>query len=389
MSRVDRDEVLASLTASDVAAQYGIAGRWGGRWMRSRSCGADHHGTAAFGLSTEGRWHCHACDEGGDLLALVARCERLDVRADFGRVLEVAAQIAGVDVDLEFGKPPPPMPSKPPPAPPMLELGERLDIARRRAAWIWERLSADGVARALTWRGLSYHMHPRALADVRLLGYRGTGAALVPPPEVAATDRERHALRAIYSTRPGYAVAVRHVETGELCDVRARAFEPPADAPKILGMPGGVTVDARRAGPDLVACYGWPHALERDCVVVVEGWADYLTAAHRWPAVDVLGAVDAGQYPLVASFAARYLAERGDAGLLVLVAQNDPAKLLDSGAVREGAADKAVNLASKRAIGLLGPERVRWIECAAFDVNDLNDLAQARRLEELPDFGDA
>lgn len=391
---IDKAEILARLDAATVASHYQIAGRWAGRWLRSRSCGRDHHGTAAMGLAADGKWHCHACDDGGDLLALVARCEGLDVASDFGRVLEVAAQLAGVDLslDVEFGAPTPPPPRRPPPAPPLLKLRERLATAQPRARWIWERLGAC-PARCLAWRGLTLErLHPRAQANVRQLGFvarpgeqlaRDQLPAELGAPGPDGRDPVARSIWSAYSRDPGYALAVRHVETGALVDVRARFFEPRADQPKILGMLGGVTTDPRAdGGADLVGCYGWPHALEAGELVVVEGWADYLTACERWPRADVLGAVDAGQYPLVASFAARYLAERGDDGLLVLVAQHDAARPDGS----PGAADRAVNLASKRAINLLGPTRVRWIECQTYGTKDLNDLAQAARLGDLPEL---
>lgn len=387
--KIDKAEILARLTAEHVANHYAIAGRWAGRWLRSRSCGSDYHATAAMGLAADGKWHCWSCDAGGDLLALVARCERLDVASDFGRVLEVAAQLAGVDLSLEveFGAPTPAPPRKAPPAPPVIELRERLAKAQPRARWIWEHLGPM-TARSLSWRSIG-ELPPRAAANVRSLGFVWSADEIGKfdreslPSSVAPDKASSRSIWSTYCRDPGYAIAVRHVETGALVDVRARYFEPKPDAPKILGMLGGVCSDARRdGGADLVGCYGWPHALEADQVVVVEGWADYLTACERWPRADVLGAVDAGQYPLVASFAARHLAERGDDGLLVLVAQND-AKRPDG---TPGAADRAVNLASKRAINLLGPPRVRWIECSAYSEKDLNDIAQAGRLADLPEL---
>lgn len=42
--------------------------------------------------------HCHGCHEGGDLLDLVAAVHGLDVRRSFPRVLEVTAQLLGVDL---------------------------------------------------------------------------------------------------------------------------------------------------------------------------------------------------------------------------------------------------------------------------------------------------
>src|SRR5678816_2262170 len=101
--QVDRETVLAHLRPGDVAHHIGIAGTWRGRWLRSRRCATADHSSDAFGLSQEGYWHCWACDTGGDLLALVAAAENLDLRADFPRVLEIAAAIAGVETSEDWG----------------------------------------------------------------------------------------------------------------------------------------------------------------------------------------------------------------------------------------------------------------------------------------------
>lgn len=399
MTRFDRDAVLERLTVDQVAETYGIAGRWAGRWLRSRRCPTDHHSTDAFGLSREGKWHCWSCDTGGgDLLSLIALAEGLDCRADFPALLEIAAGIAGVEPEVDFGEAPAPTrrPRAVPPAPPVEPIADRLQAAQRRADWVWNHLKPPvraietGRHPYLEERGIRWALLPAtAREDVRELGFwtvPGDYEALIG---LVGTEPISRTFRAIYSGDQGLAIAVRHIDTGLLCDVRARRYAPAAGAPKILGMPGGLTVDARDFGSsDLVACYGWPHALTGDLVIVVEGWADYLTACLRWPHASVLGAVDAGQYPLVAAFAARYLAERGR-GRLVLVAQDDGEREHKShdGTIEmvPGAADRAVNAASKRAIALLGPESVGWIEARPFGVKDLNDIARAGRLRELPE----
>jgi hypothetical protein len=42
------------------------------------------------------RVHCFGCDQSGDALSLIAQVEGLDLRTDFRRVLDVAADLAGV-----------------------------------------------------------------------------------------------------------------------------------------------------------------------------------------------------------------------------------------------------------------------------------------------------
>ena len=88
---LDKDIVLASLRASDVAAHYGITGPWRGRWMRSSRCAVADHGSDAFGISQDGKWHCWACDTGGDLLKLIAIGERMlqtETEADAARLAD-------------------------------------------------------------------------------------------------------------------------------------------------------------------------------------------------------------------------------------------------------------------------------------------------------------
>lgn len=385
---IDKEDVLSRLTPDLVAAQYGIVGRWQGRWLRARRCGLVDHTAAAFGLSREGTWHCWSCDEGGgDLLSLVAWAEGLDCKTEFPAVIEVAAQIAGVEAD-DFGAPA----RKPRATRPVVELApfrERLEIATGRAAWIWARMDGDvaRIDRAIAWRNITLTRKTRD--DVKLLGGYDWTHALAK----AKDERLARSLKAIYASQPGYAIVVRSIESGAPVDVRARRFEPREGEPKILGMPGGLTIDSRTDGAsDLVGCYGMPHALQADLVIVAEGWCDYLTAAWRWPHADALGAVDAGQYPLVAAYAARYLAERGQ-GKLVLVVQDDgegKPDPRDETKVIPPAAARAADLASKRAIGLLGPHAVSWIDCRAYGATpgkkwDLNDIVRTGRANQLPE----
>lgn len=63
------------------------------------------------------RWRCFACSASGDALTLVAVTHGLDVRNDFGRVLEVAAGIAGVRLEREPGRGEPMPTPRPQPAP--------------------------------------------------------------------------------------------------------------------------------------------------------------------------------------------------------------------------------------------------------------------------------
>lgn len=355
----DRQTVVDALRADLVAAHYAIPGKWHGRWLRSRRCPMSDHDTAAFGLSRDGKWTCFVCDDGGDLLALIAAAERLDVVRDFPRVLEIAAEIAGVDPD-DFGGIIPPVR---PPIPELPPIAQRLALARTRASWLWKRLHPpDKVADIyLAERGFD------ADQICRLETLASTPIRITP--EECASSDDAAKLGRMWS-QVGVCVPVRSVVDGDLVDVRCRRVRPRENQPKIIGMIGGVTRDR----DTLIGCYGRPHELgqnlprdARKLVVVVEGWADYLTGLVRWDEeADVLGAVDAGSYPLVAEFAARHAAKVG--GSVLLVAQWDG---------DDGAAATAVDEGARRAIRELGPTRVSYLECKPS--KDLNELHFAAR----------
>jgi hypothetical protein len=369
---ISRDQVLEALRAEDVAAHYDIKGPWRGRWMRAPRCFVADHGGDAMGLARDGMWHCHSCDDGGDLLKGIALAERLDIKADFRKVIEVAAAIAGVEDEDNFGetqKPPKPERPKPPALP---SLAERVAIAKKRAAWLWANLTegSRGVALYLEQRGLD------AAAVCARETIKTTPLAIERSKLTGNEDREK--LGRMFSVA-GIAIPVRHVVDGSLVDVRVRRFEPRPDQPKVIGMLGGVVSERH----ELVGCYGNPHLITSDCVVVVEGVADYLTALQIWPHADVLGATHAGVYPLVARHAAKCLGQNGG-GTVILVAQRDFAG--DDAAYKatwkdangkpvDGAADRAVDEATKNVISLLGVYACAWVECAPH--KDLNDRWRA------------
>lgn len=342
--KLERATVRDALDPIAVAQHCGIESlRWAGRWARSRRCAETDHSTTAFAVSRDGMWHCFGCGTGGDLFALIAIAERLDVKADFPKVLTIAAEIAGIDAEEEYDDFGPP-PSKaqrltraaPPPMP---ELGERISKAATSATWLWDRLSPPD-------RASKMYLESRGLL------------ALPPHAEIRATPLRMSKTQAEQNKSamtifrmwgiPGIAVPVRHVETGTIVDVRCRRYEVSGDEPKVIGMLGGVTThNPDGKGAELVACYGNPHKLSTGIVIVVEGLADTLTAMQIWPDFDVLGAVDAAQYPLVAGFAADYCAR--SSARLVLVAQHDHIPV-DDPVSDTGAADKAVDKAATRAL---------------------------------------
>lgn len=382
-----RDDVVAALRAEDVAQHLGITGQWRGRWMHARRCGETDHGSDAFAISRDGKWHCHSCDKGGDLLLLLALGEGIDIKADFPRVLALAAAIAGVDDGNEFGAPAKPKAPDRPPAAPLPPLPERISLAKRRAAWVWNRLynDVDSVTDAyLRSRGVD-PLAVRKREEIR------TTPLKIPRPDQSASD-ELKALWWTMGARRGalaIVVPVRSVDDGAPVDLRARRIEPEEGQPKIIGMVGGVTSAPAERGKtrQLVGCYGNPHAIDSDTVVIVEGLMDYLTALAVWPNAQVLGAVEAGSLGLVTGHAARALAARDSTSRLLIVEQADPPRRNKAtGAVMPGAADASINedpnAATKVSVRHLGPHRVGWMFCVlaggSDSVKDLNDLVQAR-----------
>lgn len=381
-----RDDVVAALRAEDVAHHLGITGQWRGRWMHARRCGETDHGSDAFAISRDGKWHCHSCDKGGDLLRLIALGEGIDIKTDFPRVLEVAAGIAGIEDPDDFTSSSRRPAPKPRPAPPVLPpLPERIATAKKRAAWVWERLSDDErtVSSYLRSRGLKFSadgvsVDQRVVPGVRI-GHgrediKATPLQIQPPPPDASAD-----LRTLWWTfgmQPGaraIVVPVRAVDDGRMVDLRARRLSPLEGQPKIIGMVGGVTSSPAERGQTrrLIGCYGRPHDIDSDHVIVVEGLMDYLTALAVWPNAQVLGAVEAGSLALVSGHAAAALAAAGGSGRLTIVEQDDKPRLNKAGEMIAGAADRSVNedpnAATKVAVRLLGPRRVGWLFCGPTD----------------------
>lgn len=389
---LDRSAILSALRVEDVLQHFAIPGQWRGRWFRSRRCPASDHEGEAFGISREGRFHCHSCDQGGDLLRLVAFGHGLDPRTDFQKVLEIAAEIAGVQDDDSFGGSDAASKAVPrAPLPPVPPLAERIAVAKRRAAWVWDRLMQreemprSGADRYLAQERKLDTVGLRKLEDLRETPLR------VTPQEAARSEDLQRFVRSF--NVPGVALPVRAVDDGSLVDIRIRRYEPREGQPKIVGMLGGVTIGpADRGGVrQLVGCYGHPECIDPGqsrLVVIVEGALDYLTALCVFPEAQTLGAVDAGCMGLVAAHAARQLASYPGAQLLI-VEQADPPREQADGSVKLGSGDRSVNedvnAATKVAVRILGPRRVGWLFCGAkhdggppvCDCKDLNDLVRA------------
>lgn len=386
----DRATIQAALRAEDVVTHFAIPGQWRGRWLRSRRCSLGDHDTDAFGIARDGRWHCWSHDQGGDLLKLIAVGEKLDMRNDFPRILEIAAQIAGIEDDESFGAPERPKPKAREPLPPLPSLAERVAVAKKRATWVWSRLlsydEASIIRAGIRRSAGDGYLQSRALKVSRV---REAEELRETPIRSTADERAKHPdlQRLAYNfSVPGIALPVRHVLDGSLVDIRIRRYQPIEDQPKIVGMLGGVTAGPSEGGRprQLVGCYGNPHCIDPGpsrMVVCCEGAMDYLTALCVWPEAQVLGAVDAGSLGLVAQHAARGLAEY-PGGKLLIVEQND-----GIGAAADRSVNEDPNAATKVAVRILGPKRVGWLFCSGepqgigvpSSTKDLNDLLRAGR----------
>lgn len=98
MSGLDADEVRASLQASSVLQHYGWKFRKSGSELESTSCPnrGDHSRRALLVNARTGRWQCFPCGTSGDLFSFIAAVERMSLPSEFRKVLDKAAEIAGI-----------------------------------------------------------------------------------------------------------------------------------------------------------------------------------------------------------------------------------------------------------------------------------------------------
>lgn len=277
MATISRDDVRAALRSDQVVERYGL------RLRGSATC----RGTCTFCASASrepfcldagsGRWICHACNASGDLLALVAGLEGLDIRQDFRRVLAIAADACGVSV-----------------------AGVDVEVLRRKAAAYraeqaeQARLDTERRAKAeegapYFWRGLS----TRVMAGFRYLVHRGLAHAA---DEVRYTDAT---------------ICLPLWRWGKIVNVVRRRID---DAePKVIGI--------RNCGTD--ATFGDVGRVDNTTgpVVIVEGLTDWLAARCLSPERLVIGAHGAGRLGYAAKVAAPIARERG----AIIVPDNDAA----------------------------------------------------------------
>lgn len=271
---VDLDAVRTNLTAHAVIAHYGLTvRRCGGDEVESAWCPRRlDHSRRAFSLNVStGLWQCFACDYGGNLIQLVMELEG----KGFAEALPIAAQIAGVLPGMAMQ-----------PVSRKRETPVEADVdARRRAAITkaterWDRL-AKYDARGETYlkgRGLQAACFPS------LVRFRANG-----DPAIVLRTADDQIVN----------VVTRHID-GE---------------PKVRGQK-----DCPTAG---TFCHALTDLEPGRDVVLVEGWADSLTAIFAFPSARVLGAHGANQLERIARAAAPRVGELG--GRVLIVPHNDTA----------------------------------------------------------------
>ncbi|HEX4455692.1 MAG TPA: hypothetical protein VH143_32750 [Kofleriaceae bacterium] len=280
-----------ALRAEDVIAAYGLRARKLGatyRLAECPGCGSKSSSWAIVINTRKGTWghFGHGRNEGGacfgDLIDLVAACEGFARRTEWRRVLDRAAEIAGVQAVTDEQR---------------AELhAQRIERERRAAA---EERRADAERReraAADWQALARRHHD---GEAYLQG-RGLDHALV------AGDLVR------FSHAGDICVRLHDLVDGELVTVQRRLIAP-SDPSRKCHTPAGGTTRGTLCGriQDIGA----------DDTIVVEGVADTLTAIQLWPAATVLGAAGAGQLAAVVEAAAP--AVRTNGGRLVLVPDDD------------------------------------------------------------------
>jgi phage/plasmid primase-like uncharacterized protein len=291
---VSVDALRAVLDPRAVLSALGISYRSRGHELYTRqcpACGQRNRETVEI-HADEGMWRCYRCRAKGSILDLVAGYSSIDITRDFRRVVDRAAEIAGVDVTTAITPE---------------QIAERKRKRDERRAEEEARAAEMQARMPQIWDECT----TRSLSGEAYLRSRGF---------------DTHRLRSVVRYYQGYAPALplRDLETGAVVGIQRRT--PIADAD-----PKSPMVEGSRASG--AALHGKPSDLDGDGVdvaVLVEGIADTIAACLAFPACAIYGAPGASQLgAIAAALAPRVKACRG---WLVLAPHDD-----DVGA--EGAAE--------------------------------------------------
>ncbi len=335
-SRLEADTVRAALRVPAVLARFGVEYRDRPeiRLAVCPACGQRQRRASVVIDRESGRWihHGGASSAGascrGDAFDLVAAYAGLDARRDFPRVLELAAQIAGV---TEYTS--------------LSDLREIRARSARKQATYERELAAKRSAATAAVPGRWGSLARRSVEGERYLTDRG-----LDPLELIARDVVRF-------DHDDPAVAL-HAHDGAIVNIARRRRDPAADvkAPVLANC----TTDGILVGRvDEIDCSGGGP----DVAVLVEGITDTLAGVLAFSGCVVAGAHCADRLPHVAdAVAPRLVAARG---WLLIVPHVDGGK-------GEECAANAVRVASRA--GLRLDESIHLV-----DVRPHKDLADAVR----------
>jgi len=282
--KLNASAIRALLTPAMVLDYYEVKRRGRAQWsvQLCPSCGQLKRGSLS--VHTEnGLWRCHYCNAHGGIFDLVAGYAGLDPKADFQRVLGVAATIAGVPHGV-----------------PDEDYAKLLEEHRARQA---ATSAAEEARRARTrarmpsfWQALDR----RNVKGERYLRDRG-----IDPDFLYKSDAVR------YSKLGDPAVRLHDLATGNLTGIQYRML---LGYVKLMAQPGSQTSGASLLGR-------LAHLEKTRIAVIVEGLADTLVARMLWPDAAVFGAPGSAQLEAIAKAVAPVVVEKR--GILLLVADRD------------------------------------------------------------------
>ncbi|MCX5746731.1 MAG: hypothetical protein NT062_30015 [Proteobacteria bacterium] len=299
-ARLDAADVRAAVKPIDVFAYFDWKFRPSGSQFRLAICPRCGEQSSGIAVARDGSWihhgHEHAAGGtcSGDALNLVAAFAGLDTKRDFVKVLELAAEIAGVEAQ--------PL-SEP-------ERAQRRADRDRAAA---DRQRQDDLANAAALREAKLkaamawkRMLPKRWsldgdAHLRRRGFDG-------PAVQRLVDHDYVRL----SPSGDLCIPMWSYADGELVNVARRVLDPKGDDPKTPVLSGC---------PITASLVGRVQEIRAGDTVITEGITDTLTAVIAWPNGLAIGAHSAGQLGALVAAAAPRVKACG--GRLLLVPDRD------------------------------------------------------------------
>lgn len=265
--RLSVSDVRSYLTPEQVIRHFGLETKRRGSQFRLSICPRCQEKSAreAIAIDSEsGQWLHHGRERStggecsGDLLDLVAACADLSTKRDFSKVLDLAAEIAGIahisDVERE------------------LRRAQQQERARQQAAQEFDQLQRRRTTANDVWDRLSRRDERGEL----YLGLRNLDA-------LALIERD-----AVRFSHAGPVVAIRDAD-GCPVSTATRRYD---NTPKVMALK-----DHSTRGTMIDSLSDIQHARE---VIITEGVVDSLTARLAWPQATILGANGAGNVPKIA-----------------------------------------------------------------------------------------